>query len=182
MTMSKRCILAIAISVSIALLACGGDDEQAAETPVVKNAARAEKAPAAKNTAKSAAAARKSRAITPGDAKSRTRNSRAPRIQELTGLPENFPDDVPVYPKSTPEASLLSVGDDLVVSFSADGSATDVLHYYEDGLEDNGWSVESSAALDFQSLLVMTKGQRTATVLVLEAPTGTQITVTIAAE
>lgn len=174
MTMSKRCVLAIAISVSIALLGCGGDDGAPATKPIVKETKNtpANETVRKKNPKRSAA--------TPGG--SVKRSQRGPHTQIIAELPENFPDDFPVYPQSEPEASLLSEGDDLVVSFSTDADPPAVMDYYKTALENRGWSVESEADLDVQGVLVTTKGQRTATVLVMAGPSGTHITLTIAAE
>lgn len=187
MSMSRVFVLAIAVlALALAPLACGGGDDSSGK-------GRAAKARDGKGAAVTAKAGKPGKAAKPGKpGKARKARKNAPgdkRVQlkqgglELTDqLPENFPDDVPLYPKSSATASLLSGGDEMVVSFSTDDSPADVFSYYKTALGNRGWSVESEAQMDLHSVLITTKDQRTATVLTMAGPTGTQITVTIAQE
>lgn len=174
MTMSRRCALAIAIlAVALAPLGCGGDEDAPADAPRAK-------APAGR-TPEAKAGKDKRPASSPGDkAIAKLRAAKPP--PQVVRLPENFPDDVPIYPKSTPTASLVNRGGDAVVSLSTTGRPSEVLAYYKSALGDNGWQVESEIADDLQSALVTKKDLRTATVLVLAGPAGTQIVLTIAEE
>jgi hypothetical protein len=180
MKTSTGCGLAIAaLAMMLSPLGCGGEDSGSVVPPV-------REAPAANNASQPGAAgtaekpaARMPEKPSPGAAMAERRH---PRAEEIAELPDNFPDDVPVYPKSSPTASLVSGERDLVVSFNTDAEPADVLRFYKTGLGQSGWLIESEADMGTQSALVTRKDHRTTTILVMAGPSMTYITVTIATE
>ena len=182
MTTSKGCALAIAaLAMMLSPLGCGGDDGDT--TPAATGKAPVRKAPP---RAQPGTAAEPEEVAAEEPQKKPPRENinerRYRRPDEISELPDNFPTDVPVYPESSPTASLVSGEQDFVVSFETADSPSDVLQYYKTGLGNNGWRIESEADLGAQSALVTTKDQRTTTVLVMAGPSETHITITIATE
>ena len=180
MKTSAGCGLAIAaLTMMLSPLGCGGDDSGSDVAPVQESpAARNPGQPSAAGTA-GKPAARMPEKPSPGAAMAERRH---PRPEEIQELPDNFPDDVPVYPASSPTASLVSGESDFVVSFNTDAKPADVLSFYKTSLGQSGWLVESEADLGTQSALVTKKDHRTTTILVMAGPSATYITVTIATE
>jgi hypothetical protein len=182
MKTSTGCALAIAaLTMMLSAPGCGGGDEAPAKAPPVREKAAAKNAERPSPVAKTEKPATEAPQRKPrGDDKMAQR--RHPRPNEISELPDNFPSDVPVYPESVPTASLVSGEQDFVVSFATSDRPPDVLRYYKKNLGNEGWRIESEADLGTQSALVTTKDQRTTTILVMEGPSETHITVTIANE
>jgi len=171
MTMSKGCVLAIAVlAAGLVSVGCGGDEDAPAEGTTSTTARKAPKAD------------RPSSARGDRIEEAAASVPRVPRAAPINELPENFPDDVPVFPGSAPTASLVSRGKDMVVSFNTSAKTKEVFSFYQESLGKQGWSVESRTEEPLHSALVTKKDQRTATLLVMAGPAGTHITVTIAEE
>jgi hypothetical protein len=184
MKTSTGCGLAItALAMMLSPLGCGGDDSRSdaapGKAPVQESpAARSPSQPSTAGTAEEPAAKMPEKPA-PGAAMAARRHARP---EEIAELPDNFPDDVPVYPESSPTASLVSGERDFVVSFNTDAEPAEVLSFYKTGLGQSGWRIESEADLGTQSALVSKKDHRTTTILVMAGPSQTYITVTIATE
>jgi hypothetical protein len=173
MMMSKGCVWALAIlALTFGPLACGDSEDSPGKAP----AAEAGASDDASEDGRAARGERISRADPPG-----TANSGSDAL-EAVALPESFPTDVPIFPDATPTASLVKEGGDSVVSLNTAAPAPEVFDYYRAALENRGWDIESETAGDIQGALIMKKGARTATVLILASHAGTQIVLTVAEE
>lgn len=179
MTMWKVGVLAFAmLAIALAPLGCGSDEQAAEKAAPAKMPEK--NAQAAKPKTREAGEIREAARGEKQQATAR-KYRREPAV-ESAELPENFPKDVPVFPESSPTASLVSGDDDMVVSFKTDAKPKEVTRFYRKALGRNGWKEAASAEEGLQSVLSMEKDGRTATILLMVGPGETHITVTIAAE
>jgi hypothetical protein len=95
-------------------------------------------------------------------------------------LPTGFPADVPVYPGARPTGSLAATGKGMVVTFQSADPPQKVLSFYRTQFVEQGWSISGEASILGQGALSGTKGDRTASVVVVGATGGAQIIVTAA--
>jgi hypothetical protein len=95
---------------------------------------------------------------------------------EEVELPENFPDDVPIF-----EGSELYGVQNLAqgaknVLFQTDGEVPKVFDFYKDSMRGEGWNVYQEYQQEGQSFLKFTKGKMTTNMTVAEDPkTGKRI-------
>lgn len=93
---------------------------------------------------------------------------------EDIALPDGFPEDVPVYPKSTLVTSM-ATPDGVMVSSRSSADAGDVLAFYKKELGSKGWTVEAEMNMGPQRMLSFSKGDRQATVTISSDEGETQI-------
>ncbi len=62
-------------------------------------------------------------------------------IGDEVDLPKDFPEDVPVFPGSTPMASMSSPDEGMIVTFKSTKEQQEIFDFYQSGLEDAGWEV-----------------------------------------
>ena len=58
-----------------------------------------------------------------------------------SGVPGDFPSDVPIYPGAEPQRSLGIPGGPMIAAFSSDDDAETILTYYVNELPGAGWTV-----------------------------------------
>jgi hypothetical protein len=62
-------------------------------------------------------------------------------IGENIEIPDQFPDDVPVFPGSTPMAYMSTPDEGIIVTFKSAEAQQDIYDFYESSLADGGWEV-----------------------------------------
>lgn len=90
-------------------------------------------------------------------------------------IPDNFPEDLPVYPGATPAqgrgAELDGVPMSAVQLMTTDAPSR-VLDYYRAELERSGWTIEESREMGDNASMTATKGDCEASVLITPASDG----------
>ena len=96
-------------------------------------------------------------------------------------LPDGFPKDVPIYKGA---AVVLSMTQDktLVVHFRAPASVADGMKFYQAGLKDQGWSIETTMNMGETSMLSAKKADRQCSVVLTKEDAGVRIQVSVAPE
>lgn len=62
-------------------------------------------------------------------------------IGDEVDVPKDFPKDVPVFPGSTPMASMSSPDEGMIVTFKSTDEQQAIFDFYQSGLEDAGWDI-----------------------------------------
>ncbi|MBW2495120.1 MAG: hypothetical protein JRE43_10250 [Deltaproteobacteria bacterium] len=62
-------------------------------------------------------------------------------IGDEVELPGEFPDDVPIFPGSTPMASMSSPDEGMIVTFKSSKVQQEIFDFYRSGLADEGWEI-----------------------------------------
>ena len=102
------------------------------------------------------------------------------RVGTRAELPDDFPDDVPVHPGASVEASMSMPGEGQMITFATQSAPDAVYRFYKDGLAKQGWSIEAEMNLGGQRMLSGRKGDRVASVQLVEADEGgTRVVVTV---
>jgi len=91
-------------------------------------------------------------------------------------LPEDFPEDVPVY-KDSELFGVQQVGQDgHTVLFRVDAEASEVFNYYHENMATKGWKVSQEYQTPHQSFLSFQKGKTVTNMTVAKDPkTGKQV-------
>lgn len=94
-------------------------------------------------------------------------------------IADNFPDDVPSYPESTPVRSVRQKSGRLMARFmTADGPAN-VLDYYREELVEKGWDLEVARNAEGINLLKAGKAGRSLSLMIPEPVPGGETAVTL---
>jgi hypothetical protein len=151
--MSKSRVVLLCAALALAL-ACGGKEE---ETKAPDAAATPSATPGAQPDAAAA--------TPPAD-------SNIPAEVVDGNLPKEFPEDLPVYPGSSPTTSLMAGGSGLIV-LNTNAPAAAVLSHYRDELPAQGWTVDEVG--EDPPRVSAHKGSRNATISISESEQGTEI-------
>jgi hypothetical protein len=94
-------------------------------------------------------------------------------------LPDKFPKDIAIYPKST-VATSATVDKSMHVALKTSDAAKDIEAFYKDRLVADGWKIASSMNMPNMTMLQCTKDNRTLVVAITaeSGPAMIQITVT----
>jgi len=91
-------------------------------------------------------------------------------------LPENFPEDIPVFEDAEPFAVQDLAQDARTVLFRADAGRPEIFEYYRDKLKDSGWKVAQEYNGREQSFLSFKKGDTLTNIVISRDPkTGKQV-------
>jgi len=74
-------------------------------------------------------------------------------------LPDDFPKDVPVYPSATILTSMTSA-EGIMVSTQSTADPTQVVSFYKEKMEGEGWTVEAEMNMGPQRIISFTKDDR----------------------
>ncbi len=83
-------------------------------------------------------------------------------IEDVEGLPSNFPEDFPIYPGATIEESFISRDAEieaLSVVWMTTDSVEQVGEYFDNELGNSGWSVEYTSGDDESVVFSFSKGE-----------------------
>ena len=69
-------------------------------------------------------------------------------IGDEVELPEEFPRDVPIFPGSTPMASMFAPDEGVIVTFRSTEKQQDIFDFYQSSLSDDGWEILDEPLLD----------------------------------
>lgn len=89
-------------------------------------------------------------------------------------LPENFPQDVPLYPDATIVASMASQ-EGVMVSCQSPADPAEVVVFYKEKLSGQGWTVEAEMNMGPQRMISFAKADRHVTVTATSDAGKTQI-------
>lgn len=87
-------------------------------------------------------------------------------IGDKVDLPENFPDDVPIFPGATPMAAMSSVDEGLIVTFKTTSDQQAVFDFYQSNLAQHGWTLLEDSVFDNPLSIDATKDQRKVSVII----------------
>lgn len=77
-------------------------------------------------------------------------------IGDEVEIPDDFPDDVPIFPGSTPMAFLFAPGEGIIVTFKSGEEQQEIFDFYQSSLSDDGWEIleakEQSNQLSFEAI------------------------------
>ncbi len=91
-------------------------------------------------------------------------------------LPENFPEDLPIYPGVQRTLGSKADGRAMGAIFESDADPEEVFEYYKKSLVENGWEIAGEIDLGSQRALNARKGDEVASVLINLTEGKTQIT------
>ena len=91
-------------------------------------------------------------------------------------LPENFPEDLPVYPGVQRTLGSRADGRAMGAMFESDADPGEVFEYYKKSLVEHGWEIAGEINLGSQRGLNARKGEEIASVLINQTEGKTQIT------
>ena len=97
-------------------------------------------------------------------------------------VPNDFPSDIPLYPASTPMASLDAGDHGRVLALTTSEAPEDVFEFYRTELPKQGWSIENEAAFGEQYVLGVAKETRTASVTIAVGGGQTRVAIALTAE
>ena len=139
--------LALLLSLGLALVSCGSDEEEPAPTtatPVV------EKAPAPQRPAGL-------------EKKLKARPGKSAKLSELE---TQVPKDVPLYPEAYSGFVVENTGNDLVVVMQSTGAGVaNAVDYYVEAIAEQGWDLESETLHETNGEIVAFKNNKRMTVL-----------------
>lgn len=100
----------------------------------------------------------------------------------IAGLGDDIPEDLPLYPAAYSGFRVEDTGSDVVVVMESGGGVAEVMDYYVDAVEENGWSLESENLLENSGEIVAWKGDRQMFVLTMTNGQETVVSVKIMAK
>jgi hypothetical protein len=93
-------------------------------------------------------------------------------------VPEDFPEDIPVYPGATPIIHT-SVKGGRMLQLKTSDAIDKVRAFYKEKLKAEGWKEESESSTDAIKLLNNTKDTRTLSVVITQGDDGTSLTLSV---
>ncbi len=87
-------------------------------------------------------------------------------IGEEVAVPDEFPKDVPVFPGSTPMASLYSPDEGVLVTFKSTEDQQAIHDFYQTSLAKDGWDVQPGESVGNQLSLEAHKQDRTISITI----------------
>ena len=88
-----------------------------------------------------------------------------------TGLPENFPPDIPLFEPSEILSSRSSQ-ESIQLNLQTDASAARVRKFYQQEMEDLGWKLTGRGTANDNGVLTFKKDERGAQIIITSDPTG----------
>lgn len=88
-----------------------------------------------------------------------------------TNLPENFPEDVPLFEPSEILSGLESK-ERIQVTFQTDASAERVSQFYQQGMSDRGWKLAGRGVSEDSGVLTFSKDSRYTQLTITPSPEG----------
>jgi hypothetical protein len=167
------------LAVLLVALACNGELRSASPEPPDEPAAVAE-APAPADDPEAPAG---TPSEPPAPVVTRTLTKDGDVIEAEFGkadqLPRDFPDDVPVYANARPLSSMQSPTHGMVVNLRSPDTPAQVFAWYQENYAAQGWEVEQAREEHARSILVVRKGNRISSVVVMGVPGATQALVSV---
>jgi hypothetical protein len=164
--MSSKTIRTLFTAVAASLLMIGCGDEESTpdpETPIARSAPGTASKPVEGNTIVQK---------TDPDGKAMHLTATSPagkKFQASIGgevdVPDEFPEDVPIFPGSTPMASL-SAPDGFIVTFKSTEEQQVIFDFYKSKLSAGGWEIVENAMGGNQLTIDASKDDRTVSVIV----------------
>jgi hypothetical protein len=155
-------ILAVASAAALSLLlvsACGGGDDTGSASDAGTPTANTVPAPSA-DTAPAAP-------------------TRPPVPVTQNEIPSDFPEDIPTFPTAKPETSVLIPGKGGLVTFSSASEVAEIISFYKQALEEQGWTIENVNEADLRTRITATKDGRTTDVVAARNDESTEILLSI---
>ena len=132
------------LSLSLVLVSCGSDDEEAPSATAVVEKAPSEPSPTPPPA--------------PRTAKTKPKLGKNTRLSELEA---QLPADLPLYPEAYSGFIVEDTGNDVVVVMEAGGAGiADAVDYYVDAIVDQGWAIESETLQETNGEIIAYKGNR----------------------
>ncbi len=86
-------------------------------------------------------------------------------IGDKVEIPDEFPEDVPIFPGSTPMASM-SAPDGVIVTFKSSAEQQKLFDFYQSNLADAGWEILEDTVFGNPFSLDAIKGNRKVSVII----------------
>lgn len=96
----------------------------------------------------------------------------AAKVGEAGTMPEDFPEDLPIYPEARSTRWMSDEGSGTLVVFEVDGDPTAIYEFFTAELPGAGWELESHAASAVHWTVVAAKSGRTARISIVSSPEG----------
>jgi hypothetical protein len=157
-------ILAVASAAALSLLlvsACGGGDDAGSASDAGTPTADTVPAPSA------------------GTAPAPAAPTRPPVPVTQNEIPSDFPEDIPTFPTAKPETSVLIPGKGGLVTFSSASEVAEIISFYKQALEEQGWTIENVNEADLRTRITATKDGRTTDVVAARNDESTEILLSI---
>lgn len=87
-------------------------------------------------------------------------------IGDEVEIPAGFPEDVPIFPGSTPMASMSSPDEGMIVTFKSGGEQQAIFDFYQSSFADAGWEILDDVTFNSQLSLDAIKDKRKVSVIV----------------
>ena len=97
-------------------------------------------------------------------------------------VPNDFPSDIPLYPESTPMATLDAGDHGSILALQTSVEPEEVFEFYRNELPNQGWAIENEAAFGDQYVLGVTKGERSANVTIAVGGGTTRVAIALTDE
>lgn len=93
-------------------------------------------------------------------------------------IPDNFPEDMPIYPESQ-VASSVSGNDGVTVALTSEDTVDEVSAYYKKELAGNQWDIVSTTTIENATVYGVEKGDMSGAVIISEVEGQTQISLSV---
>jgi hypothetical protein len=104
-------------------------------------------------------------------------------IGDNVEIPAEFPKDVPIFPGSTPMASMSSPDEGIIVTFKSSDEQQAIFDFYQSSLVEGGWKIlEDSAHTSSQFSFDATKDSRKVSVVVAGTQGDSRVSVIVTPE
>jgi len=100
-------------------------------------------------------------------------------IGDEVDLPSEFPKDVPVFPGSTPMASMSSPDEGMIVTFKSDKEQQAIFDFYQSELANSGWDILEDPAFGNRLAFDALKDSRKVSVVVAGTKGDSRVSVII---
>jgi hypothetical protein len=87
-------------------------------------------------------------------------------IGDEVDIPAAFPEDVPIFPGSTPMASMSSADEGMIVTFKSGDEQQAIFDFYKDSLAEAGWEVLDDPMFGSKLSFDATKDSRKVSIIV----------------
>jgi hypothetical protein len=103
-------------------------------------------------------------------------------IGDEVEIPAEFPKDVPIFPSSTPMASMSSPDEGMIVTFKSSEGQQAIFDFYQSSLVDGGWKIVEDAVYTSQFSLDATKDNRKVSVVVAGTQGDSRVSIIVTPE
>jgi len=184
--------LVTAAVAALLLIGCGGEEStQDSQEPVAEpvEAAKTTPKPRSKPTYKQSASRNKIVEEMDPDGKGMHLTATSPEgkmfqasIGDEVEIPAEFPKDVPIFPDSTPMASMSSPDEGMIVTFKSTKGQQAIFDFYQSSLVDAGWTIVEDAVYTSQFSLDATKDNRKVSVVVAGTQGDSRVSIIVTPE